>query len=61
MPPGNTRSRPPTKVIEKVTVEACLAIARKVQQDRQLSGDATGSEAAAQVARSIEEELLGVS
>ena len=60
MPPGNTCSKPPAKVIEKVTVEACLAIARKVQRERQLSGDETGSEAACQVARSIEDELLRV-
>jgi hypothetical protein len=48
------------KVIEKVTVEACIAIARKVQRARQLAGDGSGSEAAAQVARLIEEELLGI-
>ena len=60
MPPGNTCSKPPAKVVEKATVEACLAIARKVQRSRQLSGDGTGAEAACQVARLIEEELLRV-
>jgi hypothetical protein len=60
MPPGNTRFKPPAKVIEKATAEACVAIARKVQRAKQLAGDATGSEAACQVARCIEEELLGV-
>ncbi len=58
MPPGNTCSKPPAKVIEKATAEACLAIARKVQQARQLSGDKSGSDAACQVARFIEDELL---
>lgn len=60
MPPGNTRFKVPTKVIEKATAEACVAIARRVQQAKQLAGDETGSEAASQVARSIEEELLRV-
>jgi hypothetical protein len=60
MPPGNTRSKPPAKVVEKVTVEACIAIARKVQRARQLFGDGTGADAASQVARLIEEELLRV-
>jgi hypothetical protein len=60
MPPGNTRFKPPAKVIEKATAEACLAIARKIQRARQLSGDEPGSEAACQVARCIEEELLKV-
>jgi len=61
MPPGNTRSKPPVKVIEKVTAEACVAIAMKVQQSRQRSGDETGSEAARLVARLIEAELLQTS
>ena len=60
MPPGNTCSKPPAKVVEKATVEACIAIARKVQRAMQLSGDETGSDAACQVARCIEEELLRV-
>lgn len=58
MPPGNTRHRPPSKVIERTTAEACLAIARRIQRDRHLSGDETGSDAARQVAQFIEEELL---
>lgn len=60
MPPGNARTKLPVKVVEKTTVEACLAIARKVQQARELAGDQAGSEAARQVARVIEEELLRV-
>lgn len=60
MPPGNARTKLPVKVVEKTTVEACLAIARKVQQARELVGDQAGSEAARQVARVIEEELLRV-
>ena len=58
MPPGNMCAKPPVKVIEKATVEACLAIARKVQQARHLSGDESGSDTAGQVARLIEVELL---
>jgi hypothetical protein len=60
MPPGNTSSKPPAKVIEKATAKACIAIARRIEADRRLSGDETGSEAASQVARFIEAELLGV-
>ena len=41
-------------------MEACIAIARKVQRARQLSGDEARSEAACQVARCIEEELLRI-
>ena len=59
MPPGNARTQIPVKVIEKVTAEACLAIAQKVQRSRQLAGDTAGSEAALQVAVCIQEELLG--
>jgi len=58
MPPGLVRSRPPVKVIEKVTAEACLAIARKVQQAREQAGDEAGTEAARRVAQCIQEELL---
>ncbi len=60
MPPGNARTKLPVKVIEKSTAEACIAIAQKVQQARELVGDAAGSEAARQVARGIAEELLRV-
>ena len=31
MPPGNTLAKAPAKVVEKVTVEACIAIAHRVQ------------------------------
>lgn len=60
MPPGNTRTKPPTKVIERITVEACLAIVRRVQHTQQRSGDIAGSKAASQVAQLIAEELLPV-
>jgi len=60
MPPGNTLTKPPAKVIEKATVQACIAIAEKIQRSLDLSGDATGSDAARQVARLIQEELLEV-
>jgi hypothetical protein len=58
MPPGNVRTRIPAKVVEKVTAEACIAIARQVQQSRQMAGDLAGSEAAMQVAAVIQAELL---
>jgi hypothetical protein len=59
MPPGNTRAKAPAKVIEKRSVEACLAIARRVQRSRERSGDAPGATAAGQVAALIQAELLG--
>jgi hypothetical protein len=46
------------KVIERVSVQACLAIATRIQRDRQLAGDEAGSAAARQVAKHIKEELL---
>jgi hypothetical protein len=58
MPPGNTRFKPPTKVLERTTVGTCLAIAHRIEQERQLHGDAAGAEAAHQVAVTIEEEWL---
>lgn len=60
MPPGNARTKQPVKVIERTTAEACIAIAQQVQRSRQLAGDEAGSEAARQVARVIEQELLRV-
>ncbi|WLT30066.1 hypothetical protein [Geothrix sp. PMB-07] len=58
MPAGTTCPRPPIKVIEKATVRACIAIARKVQEARFQAGDTAGSDAARLVARLMEEELL---
>lgn len=58
MPPGNVRTRPPAKVIEKRSIEACLAIASRVQQSHERAGDGPGSLAAAQVADLIRAELL---
>lgn len=58
MPPGNIRTRPPAKVIEKRSIEACLAIGSRVQQSRERSGDRPGSLAAGQVAALIRAELL---
>lgn len=58
MPPGNSRTRPPAKVIERCSIEACLAIVSRVQQSRERSGDRPGSLAAAQVADLIRAELL---
>ncbi len=59
MPPGITRTQPPVKVAERATAEACLAIAQRVARAHYLADDRIGWSAAAQVARSIEEELLG--
>jgi hypothetical protein len=59
MPPGNTRTQRPGKIIEKVTAEACIAIAQRVARTHCLAEDRNGWTAATQVARFIEEELLG--
>jgi hypothetical protein len=45
-------------VIERTTAQTCLAIARRIEQSRHLAGDASGSEAAHQVAEAIQRELL---
>ena len=58
MPPGNTHAKAPAKVVEKVTVEACIAIAQRVQRARLVSGDEAGSEAASQIAEVLRSELL---
>lgn len=58
MPPGNTRFKPPVKVLERATAGTCLAIAHRIERDRHLQGDVAGAEAAHQVAASIEAELL---
>lgn len=60
MPPGKTRTQVPARVIEKMTAEACLALAQRVQHARKLSGDEAGSEAAGQVAQLIREGLLAL-
>jgi len=60
MPPGHACSKPPARVIEKTTAKTCLAIAQRVLADRQQSGDRAGADAALQVARSIEAELLSL-
>ena len=59
MPPGNTRTQKPVKVIERNTAKACVAIAQRVARNHDLAEDRNGWAAAIQVARSIEEELLG--
>lgn len=59
MPPGNVRTKPPVKVIERATAEACLAIAQKVQIAHRLAGNEAGAMVALQVVESIREELLG--
>ncbi len=59
MPPGNARTQVPVKVIEKVTAEACIAIARQVELSSELVGDVAGSDAARRVAAVIQAELLG--
>ena len=58
MPPGNTHAKAPAKVVEKVTVEACIAIAQRVQRARLVSGDEAGSDAAGLIAEAMREELL---
>ncbi len=59
MPPGMTRTPKPARAIEAATAEACMGIAQRVARVRYLADDKSGWSAAAQVARLIEEELLG--
>ncbi len=59
MPTGNVQIQKPGKVIEMATAEACIAIAQRVARTRFLADDKSGWSAATQVARFIEEELLG--
>ena len=59
MPIGNVRTQKPGKAIEMTTAEACIAIAQRVARTRYLADDRNGWSAATQVARFIEEELLG--
>lgn len=59
MPPGNTRTQKPARIVERTTAEACIAIAQRVARARHLADDRDGWAAATQVARSIEEEVLG--
>jgi hypothetical protein len=59
MPPGMTRTLRPPKAIETNTAEACIGIAQRVARARYLADDRNGWFAATQVARFIEEELLG--
>jgi len=56
---GNVHTQKPGKVIEMSTAEACIAIAQRVARTRYLADDKNGWSAATQVARFIEEELLG--
>ena len=57
MPTGNVQIQKPGKVIEMATAEACIAIAQRVARTRYLADDRNGW--STQVARFIEEELLG--
>ena len=59
MPIGNVHMQKPGKATEMATAEACIAIAQRVARTRYLADDMNGWSAATQVARFIEEELLG--
>jgi len=59
MPQGSDRNTKSSKAIEMATAEACIAIAQRVARAHFQADDKIGWSAAAQVARSIEEELLG--
>lgn len=59
MPPGNARARTPVKVVERTTVEACIAIAQNIQEACRQAGDVAGCQAAQGVVRRLKEELLG--
>ncbi len=58
MPPGASCPKPPVKVVERQTAEVCLAIARRVGQRHREGGDAQGSQAADEIIRAIQAELL---
>jgi hypothetical protein len=58
MPPGIKRPLARARAIDLGTAGACIDVARQVQRARRLAGDEAGAEAAWQVVRSIEEELL---
>ena len=59
MPPGTMHRPKPVKAVDSATAEACIGIAKRVARVRYLAEDHNGWSAAAQVARLIEEELLG--
>ena len=59
MATGHVHATKPSKVKEVATAEACIAIAQRVARTRFLADDHHGWSAATQVARFIEEELLG--
>jgi hypothetical protein len=59
MPPGNAHTQKVVKGVEMNTAEACIDIAQRVARAHYLADDRNGWSAAAQVARFIEEELLG--
>lgn len=62
MPPGNLRPKPHPRLIERVTAEACLAIAHRIQGDLQAQGDEPGAGIAQEISDAIRRELLeGVS
>ena len=59
MPHGNSFPHMSSKAVELATAEACIAIAQRVARAHFLADDRSGGTAAAQVARFIEEELIG--
>ena len=59
MPPGNLRLKPQPRLIERVTAEACVAIAHRIQSDLQAQGDEPGAGVAQEIAEAIHQELLG--
>lgn len=58
MPPGNLRPKPQPRLLERVTAEACLAIAHRIQDDLQAQGDEPGASVAREIAQAIHVELL---
>ena len=58
MPPGNLRPRPQPRLIERVTAEACVAIAHRIQGDLQAQGDEPGAGIAREISEAIRRELL---
>jgi hypothetical protein len=57
MPPGIGRTKPSTKVLEKVTVKACVEVARRVEHALDQAGNKTGAEGARLVAMFLQQQL----
>jgi hypothetical protein len=58
MPPGLTRPKPTSRVLERTTAETCLAISKRVEAACQREGDWAGMAAAQRITELIQREVL---